>query len=194
MNAELSPAGDLKYVKATYQFQQYVPVTKAVTFAFNTELGWGKGLGGNAYPIFKNFYAGGLGSVRGFEQGSLGPRATEYIGPNGSIEKYSGGSYSYLGGNKKAVMNFELIAPFPGAGNDKTLRWFTFVDVGTIYGDKEQTRGLGVINADGMRASAGIGLSWISPLGPLRLAWANPIRKQPGDELQKLQFQIGTAF
>lgn len=84
-------------------------------------------------------------------------RATEYIGPNGSIEKYSGGSYSYLGGNKKAVMNFELIAPFPGAGNDKTLRWFTFVDVGTIYGDKEQTRGLGVINADGMRASAGIG-------------------------------------
>ena len=194
VNAELSPAGDLKYVKATYQFQQYVPVTKAVTFAFNTELGWGKGLGGNAYPIFKNFYAGGLGSVRGFEQGSLGPRATEYIGPNGSVEKYSGGSYSYLGGNKKAVMNFELIAPFPGAGNDKTLRWFTFVDVGTIYGDKEQTRGLGVINADGMRASAGIGLSWISPLGPLRLAWANPIRKQAGDELQKLQFQIGTAF
>lgn len=194
VNAELSPAGDLKYVKATYQFQQYVPVTKAVTFAFNTELGWGKGLGGNAYPIFKNFYAGGLGSVRGFEQGSLGPRATQYLDDKGEPKPYRNGSYSYLGGNKKAVMNFELIAPFPGAGNDKTLRWFTFVDVGTIYGDKEQTRGLGVINADGMRASAGIGLSWISPLGPLRLAWANPIRKQPGDELQKLQFQIGTAF
>ena len=194
LNAEVSPAGDLKYVKASYQFQQYVPVTKAVTFAFNTELGWGAGLGSNPYPIFKNFYAGGLGSVRGFEQGSLGPRATEYVNANGGYSSYNPGSYSYLGGSKKAVMNFELIAPFPGAGNDKTLRWFTFVDVGSIYADKDQTRGLGAINADGIRASAGIGLSWISPLGPLRLAWANPIRKQEGDELQKLQFQIGTSF
>ena len=193
VNAELSPAGDLKYVKATYQFQQYLPLSKAVTFAFNTELGWGKGLGSKEFPIFKNFYAGGLGSVRGFEQGSLGPRATEYLGPNGPAS-YGPGSYSYLGGNKKAVMNFELIAPFPGAGNDKTLRWFTFVDVGSIYADKNQTRSMGAINADGMRASAGIGLSWISPLGPLSLAWANPIRKQTGDELQKLQFQIGTSF
>ena len=187
-NAEWSPAGDMNYVKANYQFQQYLPITKAMTFAVNAELGWGKGLGGKSYPIFKNFYAGGLGSVRGFEQGSLGPRANQYIGVNGAVENYASGSYSYLGGAKKAVMNFELIAPFPGAGNDKTLRWFTFVDVGGIYGENDPIR------ADELRASAGIGLSWISPLGPLRLAWANPIRKKNGDELQKLQFQIGTSF
>lgn len=187
-NAEWSPAGDMNYVKANYQFQQYLPITKAMTFAVNAELGWGKGLGGKPYPIFKNFYAGGLGSVRGFEQGSLGPRANQYVGLNGVIENYASGSYSYLGGAKKAVMNFELIAPFPGAGNDKTLRWFTFVDVGAIYGENDPIR------ADELRASAGIGLSWISPLGPLRLAWANPIRKKNGDELQKLQFQIGTSF
>ena len=187
-NAEWSAAGDLKYVKANYQFQQYLPITKSMTFAMNAELGWGKGLGGKPYPIFKNFYAGGLGSVRGFEQGSLGPRANKYIGVNGIEQTYSEGSYSYLGGAKKAVMNFELIAPFPGAGNDKTLRWFTFVDVGGIYGENDPIR------ANELRASAGIGLSWISPLGPRRLAWANPIRKKNGDELQKLQFQIGTSF
>lgn len=187
-NAEWSAAGDLKYVKANYQFQQYLPVTKAITFAVNAELGWGKGLGGKNFPIFKNFYAGGLGSVRGFEQGSLGPRANKYIGINGVEQEYSSGSYSYLGGTKKAVVNFELIAPFPGAGNDKTLRWFTFVDVGNVYGESDPFR------AGDMRASVGVGLSWISPLGPLRLAWANPIRKKEGDEIQKLQFQIGTSF
>ncbi|QXW17328.1 outer membrane protein assembly factor BamA [Comamonas aquatica] len=194
-NAEWSPAGDMKYVKANYQFQQYLPITKAVTFAVNAELGWGKGLGGKPYPIFKNFYAGGLGSVRGFEQGSLGPRANQYIGADGVTPiPYSSDSYSYLGGSGKAVMNFELIAPFPGAGNDKTLRWFTFVDVGTIYADSDQISNSSATKSDGVRASAGIGLSWISPLGPLRLAWAQPIRKQPGDKLQKLQFQIGTSF
>ncbi|MBF6630566.1 MAG: outer membrane protein assembly factor BamA [Comamonas sp.] len=187
-NAEWSAAGDMKYVQANYQFQQYLPVTKAITFAMNAELGWGQGLGGKDYPIFKNFYAGGLGSVRGFEQGSLGPRSNRYIGLNGVEQEYAPGSYSYLGGTKKAVVNFELIAPFPGAGNDKTLRWFTFVDVGNVFGENDPVR------ANEMRASAGIGLSWISPLGPLRLAWANPIRKKAGDELQKLQFQIGTSF
>jgi outer membrane protein insertion porin family len=187
LNAEWSAAGDLKYVKANYQFQQYVPITKAITFATNAELGWGKGLGGNKYPIFKNYYAGGLGSVRGFEQGSLGPRENCFIGADGATQ-CPVGSYSYLGGAKKAVLNFELIAPFPGAGNDKTLRWFTFVDMGNVYGENDPIR------FSDMRASAGIGLSWISPLGPLRLAWANPIRKKTGDELQKLQFQIGTSF
>lgn len=187
-NAEWSATGDLNYIKANYQFQQYIPVTKAITFATNAELGWGKGLGGKDFPIFKNFYAGGLGSVRGFEQGSLGPRSSTFVGPDGNPTAYASGNYSYLGGAKKAVVNFELIAPFPGAGNDKTLRWFTFVDVGNVYGENDPIR------FSDMRASVGIGLSWISPLGPLRLAWANPIRKQPGDELQKLQFQIGTSF
>ncbi|GAA3991626.1 outer membrane protein assembly factor BamA [Comamonas faecalis] len=187
LNADWSVAGDMKYVKANYQFQQYWPVTKAVTLAFNTELGWGKGLGGNKYPIFKNFYAGGLGSVRGFDQGSLGPRETCYQGVDGS-PVCSPDNYSYLGGAKLAVFNAELIAPLPGTGNDKTLRWFAFVDVGSVFGENDPIR------ANEMRASTGVGISWISPLGPLRLAFATPIRKKEGDRLQKFQFQIGTAF
>lgn len=186
LSADWSVAGDLKYIKANYQFQQYIPITKAVTFAWNTELGWGKGLGGKDFPLFKNFYAGGLGSVRGFEQGSLGPRSYCYQGESGAPDNCS--SYSYLGGAKLAVMNFELVAPFPGNGNDKTLRWFTFVDIGNVFAEKDPIR------AGELRASAGIGLSWISPLGPLRLAWATPLRKKPEDKLQKIQFQIGTSF
>lgn len=187
VNLEWSIAGDLRYVKGEYQFQQYFPLTKSVTFAFNTEWGWGKGLNGKDYPIFKNFYAGGLGSVRGFEQGSLGPTESCFRGVNGQ-KTCPANSHSAIGGSKKVVFNVELLAPFPGAGNDRTLRWFTFVDVGNVYGEKDRFR------ASEMRASAGVGLSWISPMGPLRLAWANPIRKKAGDDLQKIQFQIGTAF
>ncbi len=165
--------GDARFLRGNYQFQQYVPLNKQFTVAMNTELGWGKGLNGQPFPVFKNSYSGGLGSVRGFEPGSLGPRDAD------------GNS---IGGPKKITLNAELLAPFPGAGNDRTLRLFGFVDVGNVFGEKEK------YNLRELRASTGIGVSWISPLGPLRLAFAHPVKKKPGDKLQRLQFQIGTSF
>ena len=173
LNSEWSVAGDARYLRANYQYQQYVPLNKKFTLAFNGELGLGKGINGRPFPVFKNFYSGGLGSVRGFDQGTLGPRDV------------TGAS---LGGPKKVSLNVELIAPFPGAGNDRTLRVFTFADIGNVYGDNERVR------LSEMRASVGVGLSWISPLGPLRLAYAKPVRKFAGDRIQELQFQIGTSF
>ena len=173
LNSEWSVAGDARYVRANYQYQHYVPLNKQFTAAFNSELGWGVGMNGRPFPVFKNYYSGGLGSVRGFEQGTLGPRDV------------TGAS---LGGSKKLTLNAELIAPFPGAGNDRTLRVFTFVDAGNVYGDGEK------VELSDLRASAGLGLSWISPLGPLRIAFAQPVRKFAGDKIQKLQFQIGTSF
>jgi len=173
LNSEWSVAGDARYLRANYQYQQYVPLNKKFTVALNGELGMGKGLGGRPFPVFKNFYSGGLGSVRGFDQGTLGPRDV------------TGAS---LGGPKKVTLNAELIAPFPGAGNDRTLRVFTFLDMGNVYGDSDPIR------LNEMRASTGVGISWISPLGPLSLAYAKPIRKFAGDRIQQLQFQIGTSF
>jgi len=85
-------------------------------------------------------------------------------------------------------LNAEFIGPMPGTGNDRTFRWFAFVDAGNVWGDGQD------LKLNEMRASAGIGLSWISPLGPLRLAYAQPFRKFTGDKIQKLQFQIGTSF
>ncbi|MCS4510823.1 outer membrane protein assembly factor BamA [Xylophilus ampelinus] len=172
-NSEIGVAGDARYVRGNYQFQQYIPLNKKFTLAFNSELGAGKGLNGRPFPIFKNFYSGGLGSVRGFDQGTLGPRDV---------------TGSSIGGAKKATFNLEAVAPFPGAGNDRTLRVFGFVDVGNVFGEDDPIR------FSEMRASVGVGLSWISPVGPLRLAFANPVRKRPGDRIQKLQFQIGTSF
>ena len=173
VGAEVGVAGDARYVRSNYQFQQYVPLNKQFTLAFNGELGLGKGLGDRPFPVFKNFYSGGLGSVRGFDQGTLGPKDV---------------TGSTIGGPRKITLNAEVIAPFPGAGNDRTLRMFGFVDAGNVYGENEKIR------FGDLRASVGVGLSWISPLGPLRLAAAHPIRKFAGDRIQRLQFQIGTSF
>jgi outer membrane protein insertion porin family len=172
-NGDWGVTGDARYLRSTYQYQQYYALNKQFTVAFNGEAAWGQGLNGRPFPVFKNSYAGGLGTVRGFEQGSLGPRDV---------------TGAYLGGPKKLVGSLELQTPFPGAGNDRTLRLFGFYDVGTAYAENEK------YSTSPMRSSAGVGLSWISPIGPLRFAWAKPVRVFPGDRIQKLQFQIGTSF
>jgi outer membrane protein insertion porin family len=173
LNGEWGVAGAARYVKGDYQVQQYVPLNKQFSMAFLGEVGAGKALGDSLFPVFKNFYGGGLGSVRGFEQGTLGPRdVTGFI----------------VGGARKLTLSAELNAPFPGAGNDRTLRVFGFVDVGNIWGDNEP------VQAGTLRASTGVGLSWISPVGPLKFAIAQPIRKFAGDRIQRFQFQIGTSF
>lgn len=173
LQSEIGIAADTRYIRANYQFQQYVPLSRQFTAAFNADIGWGKGLGSRPFPVFKNFFGGGLGSVRGFEQGTLGAR--DITG-------------AFIGGPKKIGFNTEVLAPFPGAGNDRTLRVFGFFDVGNVYGEND------AIELNKMRASVGVGLSWISPVGPLRLAYANPVRKYAGDRIQKVQFQIGTSF
>jgi outer membrane protein insertion porin family len=172
-NFEWSVAGDVRYLRTNLQWQQYFPITNKFTLGLNAELGWGEGLGDKPYPIFKNFYGGGLGSVRAFEQGSLGVVDV---------------TNNYIGGNRKLNVNAEFYLPVPGSGNDKSLRIFTFVDAGNVWAENEK------IKADSLRASAGIGLSWLAPVGPLRLSWGTPIKKQPKDRIEKFQFQIGTAF
>jgi outer membrane protein insertion porin family len=172
-SGEMGVAGDARYARGDLQLQQYVPLNKQYTLAFNGELGWGKGMSGRPFPVFKNFYSGGLGSVRGFTQGTLGPR------------DITGAS---IGGAKKITLNAEIITPFPGAGNDRTLRLFGFTDIGNVFGENEK------ITATDLRASVGFGVSWLSPIGPLRVAFAQPLRKQPGDRIQRFQFQIGTSF
>jgi len=173
-NSDLSASGDARYVRTNYQIQQYTPLTKKYTLALNADLGWGQGLSDRPYPLFKNYFVGGLGSVRGFQQSTLGPSDST--------------NSLYLGGPKKIVLNAELMAPFPGAGNDRTLRLFAFTDVGRAFGENEK------INFNELRSSIGVGLSWISPMGPLRFSYALPMKRQVADKIQRLQFQIGTSF
>ena len=173
-NSDLSATGDARYVRTNYQIQQYTPLTKKYTLALNADLGWGQGLSNRPYPLFKNYFVGGLGSVRGFQQSTLGPSDST--------------NSLYLGGPKKVVMNAELMAPFPGAGNDRTLRLFAFTDLGRAFGEHEK------VNLSELRSSVGVGLSWISPMGPLRFSYALPMKRQVTDKIQRLQFQIGTSF
>jgi len=173
--ADLSVAGDVRYFRSNYQYQQYFPLSKKYTLAVNADLGWGQGLDGQQFPLFKNFYVGGMGSVRGFEQSTLGPQSRDAFP-------------LYLGGPKKVVLNAEFLMPFPGTGNDKTLRLYGFTDVGRAFGENEQ------LSLQALRTSVGVGLSWISPVGPLRLSYAVPVNKQSTDKIQNLQFQIGTSF
>ncbi len=180
-NTEWGIAGDTRFLKTSYQFQQFIPINRQYTFAFNAEVGAGKGLGGRPFPVFKNFYGGGLGSVRGFEQGTLG-------GTSPIVNASTATAPVNIGGTKNLVLNTEISTPFPGAGNDRSLRLFGFVDVGNVWAANQK------FSVSDMRASVGVGLSWLSPIGPLRFAWANPVRDFPGDKIQKFQFQIGTSF
>ena len=192
LNGEIGlPGLDIEYYKFTYQYQHYWPVTKNLTLAFNGQVGYGDVYGKtDMFPFFKNFYVGGIGSVRGFESGSLGPTESD---PG----NYSS-STNYLGGDRMMNASVELLAPLPGG--DRTLRIFTFLDTGYAWGYKG-TRVNGVmqyerqpIDFGDLRVSTGIGIAWISPLGPLKFSIAYPLKKEEGDKTQRFQFQIGTGF
>ncbi|HWT35524.1 MAG TPA: outer membrane protein assembly factor BamA [Paraburkholderia sp.] len=178
-NAEYgTPIGGTEYYKADLQAQYYYSFSRGFVIGFNVQGGYGNGIG-NAYPIFKNYYAGGIGSVRGYEPSSLGPRDKVTNDP--------------IGGNKMFVTNVELTFPLPGTGYDRTLRVFTFLDAGNVWGDSRQG-GDTTVGSNGLRYGYGVGLAWISPIGPLKLSLGFPVQKHTGDQYQKFQFQIGTAF
>ena len=189
LSAEFAlPVWDQRYYRATYQLTQYFPLSKAWTLGMNFQVGYGDTYGDKMFPFFKNFYAGGIGSVRGFETSSIGPR-----------DVYSD---DRLGGDRQLIFSAELLTPLPGA--DRTLRWFTFFDGGWVWGDSYGENGrVDDIGADyyrenldfgELRYSVGFGVAWISPLGPLKFSLAFPLNKKDDDDVQRFQFQIGTGF
>lgn len=192
LSATVSPAGDMRYGMLTYKYQQYFPLTKKVTLMLNTDLRYGKGfscrnrVGGvkvGCFPFYKNFFLGGIGSVRGFEDGSIGAQQRDPV---------TGNNYS-IGGNRSYNVNLELQAPFPGMKSDKTLRMFAFVDAGGLYTSRSTVYVPNALDKK-LRASAGFGIRWLSPMGPLTLSYGYPFKKQPHDRLQRFQFQMGASF
>ena len=165
-----TPLGDLEYYKLYYQYQRYFPLTRFTTFMVNGEAGYGDGYNGLPLPFFKNYYIGGVSSVRGFKSYTIGPKDS-----NGDPE----------GGPRKVQGNLELLFPFPGLQNDRSVRVSAFVDSGLVGQS---------IKADELRVSTGVALLWVSPIGPLKINFAVPIRSDPGDDLQKFQFTFGGVF
>ncbi len=176
LSAEVgTPAGNMTFYRLFGQYQKYHSFSKGNILSFNGEVGYSEAYGKNPFPITKNYYVGGIGSVRGYSPGSLGPT---YFNNNT-------GTNQPTGGQSKIVTNIEYTVPVPGSGVDKTLRMFGFVDGGNVYGEN--------INLV-LRYSYGLGISWISPLGPLKFSYGIPIKSLPTDNIQRLQFQVGTAF
>lgn len=176
LNAEVgTPVGNMMFYRLSGQYQKYHSFSKGNILSFNGEVGYGEAYGKYPFPITKNYYVGGIGSVRGYAPGSLGPTfVNTYTGLN-----------QPTGGQSKIVSNVEYTVPVPGSGIDKTLRVFGFVDGGNVFNEN--------INLV-LRYSYGLGLSWISPLGPLKFSYGIPVKSLPTDNIQRLQFQVGTAF
>jgi outer membrane protein insertion porin family len=163
--------GDLNYYRLGYQHQFYRPLSRTLTLHLRGDLGYGEGYNNKPLPFFKNYFAGGPGTVRGYRPFSLGP--LDELG-------------NATGGNRKLVGSAEVLFPMPGAEQDRSLRLAGFVDGGQVYVDK--------IDLGELRYAAGIALFWSSPMGPLRLSWAHPLNAKDGDRKQQLQFTFGTGF
>lgn len=168
------PGSTATYMRGTYKHQHFSKLNDIFTLALIGELGVAKAYGGKEVPFFKNFYAGGIGSVRGFESNSLGPR-----------DPLTG---DFLGGTRRISGSSEVLFGLPGAKQDRSFRFSAFVDAGGVYGEGQR------LSSSTLRASTGLSASWLSPLGPLKFSFAKPLNKKPDDKTQAFQFQLGSTF
>ncbi len=171
LNGEVAlPGADLHFYRVTYLAQKFFPISKYSTLQIGGTLGYAAGYGDNPLPFYKNFYAGGVNSVRGFSTFAIGPKD----------------EFGYaVGGSNQILGNIEYYFPFPGADKDRSLRLSTFVDAGMVDNSLDFTA---------LRYSAGLSLNWFSPVGPLKFSFGFPLKKEPTDRLQRIQFTLGTLF
>lgn len=196
------PISKLQYYSLTHNQKWFFPLSEDFTLMLGGSVGYAAGYGKTKkLPFFENFYGGGLGSVRGYESGSLGPKVYDY---NGSVVSY--------GGNKMFNATAELLFPFPGIKDTRSVRLSLFADAGSIWDDKvyddnssdmrnnkvQNVYGLGTqyksTFSNELRYSAGAAFTWLSPIGPMKLSYALPLKKKETDQVQRFQFQLGTTF
>lgn len=177
------PPASLKYYKISYQQQWFKPLSKTFTLMLNGEIGFGDGYGGQGLPFFKNFYAGGVGSVRGYDTATLGPK---YLNQYGQVVS--------AGGNQRLVGNAEVLFPMPGMVNDKSVRLSVFVDAGATYGPGDYLGRYSNFSFQDLRYSTGLAINWVSPIGPLKFSLAQPLNPHTDDKKQVFQFTLGQVF
>ncbi len=171
------PFGDLSFYKLNYLIQSFWPVYRDFVLMLRGDAGYGDGYGGKPLPFYKAFYAGGVGSVRGYQTASLGPQ-----------DIYN----NALGGKRKLVGNVELF--YPILKGDKSVRASVFFDAGQIYANGQEPPERQQDALQSFRYSAGVGVAWNSPVGPLKFSYAYPLNNKPLDRIQRFQFQVGTVF
>jgi outer membrane protein insertion porin family len=162
--------GDNDYYKTIGDSSRYFPLWRDHVFSLHGRLGYANGIGDKELPVGERFYVGGINTVRGFKFGKAGP-----ITPFGEI----------LGGNKELFFNVEYLIPLVV---EARLKLVLFYDLGRAFDDSERIR-----LAD-LRKSAGFGIRWISPIGPLRLEWGRNLDPKEGEANHTIEFSIGTLF
>ena len=157
----------------------FFPLSKNFTLRLKAGLSFVKGYDGNKkIPFYEHFYAGGIGSVRGYDPNSLGP-----------VYNFStDGSSDAAGGAFRAISTVSLIFPMPFADDSDYLRFSLFFDAGNVF------KNIDSASADGLRTSAGLGVSWITPVGPLTFSFANSLNAKKDDKTQMFQFNLGVPL
>jgi len=172
----LPTAGEVSFYKVYLDEKWYHPITDAINIKVKLNFSYGEGLGSfKKLPFYENFYAGGIGSIRGFEPNSLGEHYDYLVD----------GSSSPKGGQFKAVSTFALVSPMPFIEDSSNMRLSLFMDVGNVYPTLQES------SIASLRSSVGLGLSWITPVGPLAFSLARPIGYSRADALQTFQFVLG---
>jgi outer membrane protein insertion porin family len=181
-----APVMDLQYYKLQAQTEYYKPLdsNNKFTLKLRGSLGYAKEYGGEQFPFFKNFYMGGVRSVRGYRTSSIGPK---YYNDTAGRWFTTGGTTSVLG-------SVELYFPVPGLKKNDAFRLSTFFDAGGVFSDNESVTGSEQYEQGEIRYSAGLGVQWNSPFGPLQLSIAEPLNDDGKDRTQRFQFGMGSTF
>ncbi|MDP2793989.1 MAG: outer membrane protein assembly factor BamA [Sulfurisoma sp.] len=175
------PAGSIKYWKVNLAHTHYFPIGRDYALKLNGELASTDGYGGKPLPFFKNLYAGGIGSIRGYQGGTVGP--------------FDPVTEERLGGTHRVIGNMEFLFPMPGMGKDRSVRLGAFIDGGRVWGQSSNLVTQPVFSDDGgVRYSAGLSLAWTSPVGPLKFSFASALNKKAGDKTEGVQFTMGSSF
>lgn len=193
------PGSDLQFYKFNYAAERYFPITQSWTLRLRTELGYGGGYGSTTQlPFYENFFAGGFGSVRGFENSTLGPRSTAPLDENGNplfgFSRDRRGDP--LGGNMLVEASAELIFPFPFVDDSRQFRPAFFFDVGNVFNTECPDVAVNCFDfdVDELRASLGFGVTWLTGLGPMTFSISTPFQTQDIDEEERFQFELGRTF
>ncbi len=186
------PGSDAQYWRAYWEGERYFPITRRWTLRTRADVGFGDGYGDNrVLPFFENFFAGGIGSVRGYRSRSLGPRSPSVINQNESFR-----DQDPIGGNLLTEGSMELIFPTPFAPDSRSIRTFMFLDGGQVFQTTlatEPERDFD-FDANEIRYAYGIGMTWLTAIGPLSFNFAQPINDEPGDNTETFQFSLGQVF
>ena len=181
------PISDLEYYKITYDGKYYQPITDGYFLKFRSKLGYGSGYGNSTLPFLKNYYAGGISTLRGFSYGSLGPYSTPTTDDDPTR----------IGGNILLTYGVDFYFPMPLVEDKSQFRSSLFIDAGNVFTDhclSANTNCTEGIVWDDIRYSTGIEFDWMTPIAPLRFIWGWPLDRRSDDDVQTFAFTIGYNF